>query len=184
MMVIFPHQARGEDLRQGQQTGRTLNKMAHNLSLRPASPADAGGFAALESVFPPEDRMSRATFRRLLAGNSCGYVVEGAPGGALLAAAVFLFRRRARVARLYSLAVAETARGQGLARQLIAAGEAGATARGCDRMRLEVRASNAPAIHLYEALGFDVIARKSGYYPDHEDALLMQRRLTASSVVT
>ena len=39
---------------------------------------------------------------------------------------------------------------------------------------LEVRESNAPAIGLYEKLGFQVVGRRKNYYRElHEDALLM-----------
>lgn len=39
---------------------------------------------------------------------------------------------------------------------------------------LEVRASNAPAIALYEAFGFRPVALRRGYYPDNgEDAMVM-----------
>ena len=39
---------------------------------------------------------------------------------------------------------------------------------------LEVRAGNAPAIQLYEKLGYQTTARRRNYYPDtHEDAIVM-----------
>ena len=38
---------------------------------------------------------------------------------------------------------------------------------------LEVRLSNAPAIALYERFGFSACGRRSAYYPDGEDALIM-----------
>ncbi len=38
---------------------------------------------------------------------------------------------------------------------------------------LEVRASNLPAIALYQALGFQQVAIRQGYYENGEDALLM-----------
>lgn len=39
---------------------------------------------------------------------------------------------------------------------------------------LEVRASNDPAIRLYEGLGFEQAARRRAYYPDNqEDAIVM-----------
>ena len=41
-------------------------------------------------------------------------------------------------------------------------------------LTLEVRESNAPAIALYEKLGFQVVGRRKNYYADlHEDAILM-----------
>ena len=43
-------------------------------------------------------------------------------------------------------------------------------------LTLEVRASNAPAIALYEKLGFEQVGRRKNYYADlHEDALLLTR---------
>ena len=42
---------------------------------------------------------------------------------------------------------------------------------------LEVRASNAAAIALYEQLGFQHVGRRRGYYPDGEDACLMNLTL-------
>jgi ribosomal-protein-alanine N-acetyltransferase len=38
---------------------------------------------------------------------------------------------------------------------------------------LEVRVSNTPAIALYERFGFSADGRRSAYYPDGEDALIM-----------
>lgn len=49
--------------------------------------------------------------------------------------------------------------------------------RGVEDFTLEVRVSNAAAIHLYEKFGFTVAGKRTGYYPDTgEDALLMWRR--------
>jgi [ribosomal protein S18]-alanine N-acetyltransferase len=43
------------------------------------------------------------------------------------------------------------------------------------RATLEVRASNAIAIHLYEKHGFQTIGRRKKYYPDDEDGAIMWR---------
>ena len=41
-------------------------------------------------------------------------------------------------------------------------------------LTLEVRASNAPAIALYEKMGFETVGRRKNYYADlHEAAILM-----------
>ena len=72
-----------------------------------------------------------------------------------------------------SLVVAEDSRRQGVAEEILGAflrfGEAHLAF-----LTLEVRASNAPAIALYEKMGFETVGRRKNYYADlHEDAILM-----------
>ena len=43
---------------------------------------------------------------------------------------------------------------------------------GVKQINLEVRKSNAPAIHLYEKFGFKKISERKKYYADGEDALI------------
>lgn len=56
-----------------------------------------------------------------------------------------------------------------------------ARTQGAQRLFLEVRPSNAAAIALYHATGFNEIGRRPRYYPDHdgrrEDALVMAMEL-------
>ena len=56
-------------------------------------------------------------------------------------------------------------------------------ARGCgaERITLEVRASNDAAIALYARAGFVTLGRRSGYYPDGEDALVCTLELARPS---
>jgi len=150
------------------------------LTIRPATAADIDALVALEAGFPEEDRFDRRTWRRLLSGHA-SVLVCAAPEGGLLAAAVMLYRKGAAVARLYSITVAPAARGQGLARALMAACEADATDRGARAVRLEVRVTNSSAIRLYEAGGYRVIATLESYYPDGEAALRMEKSLEAPS---
>ncbi|MFN4023933.1 MAG: GNAT family N-acetyltransferase [Hyphomonas sp.] len=147
--------------------------------IRPATVADIDALVALEAGFAEEDRFDRRTWRRLLSGNAAVLVSESERDG-LLAAAVMLYRRGGRTGRLYSLTVVPEARGKGLARQLLAACEADATARGTSAVRLEVRASNSSAIRLYEAGGYRVIATSESYYPDGEAALRMEKSLNSA----
>ncbi|MET3711572.1 ribosomal protein S18 acetylase RimI-like enzyme [Sphingomonas trueperi] len=57
---------------------------------------------------------------------------------------------------VYYLAVAESARGQGHGRALMAAAEAWLRARGCPKLQLMVREGNDAAIGFYRALGLEV----------------------------
>jgi len=81
------------------------------------------------------------------------------------------------LARLYSIAVAGRARGQGIAQQLITALEAAAEEEDRFFMRLEVAKENQAAIRLYEKFGYSVFDELEDYYEDHSDALRMQKRI-------
>ena len=79
-------------------------------------------------------------------------------------------------AELQNIAVSPEAKRQGIGRlllsQLITQCEAG----GIEAIHLEVRASNYPAIALYQALGFEAVGCRRAYYTNpQEDALLMTR---------
>lgn len=77
-------------------------------------------------------------------------------------------------AHLANVAVREPFRNQGVARALIRAGLDACAEGGAAVSLLEVRAGNAPALHLYRSLGFVQVGERKGYYQDnHEDALLM-----------
>lgn len=81
-------------------------------------------------------------------------------------------------AELMLLGVAPSLRRRGHASALWRAVEGALAERGVLRVLLEVRASNDPAIALYEAQGFAEIARRRGYYKDTgEDALVMERKI-------
>lgn len=75
---------------------------------------------------------------------------------------------------LESIAVAPDARRQGVADALLSAVTGFAQERGLASLTLEVRASNAPAIALYEKHGFVPVGRRKNYYSrPKEDAILM-----------
>ena len=63
--------------------------------------------------------------------------------------------------------------GQAMLRELIARGEAA----GVEAFTLEVRVSNAAAIHIYEKEGFRSVGIRPGFYEKpREDAMIMWRR--------
>jgi ribosomal protein S18 acetylase RimI-like enzyme len=145
--------------------------------LRSAELADLDALLSLEQTFPG-DRLGRASFRHLLSrGNADVILAEG--GGRVLGDAVVLYRRGFHSARLYSLAVAEAARGRGVGRMLLSEAEERARARGCVSLRLEVREDNAAALRLYERAGFEVVGRTAEYYEDGSAALRLRKRLVA-----
>ncbi len=81
-------------------------------------------------------------------------------------------------ATIENLAVSPSARRQGTARALLGEALAWALQNRAFRVDLEVRASNLPALRLYERCGFKVIGRRKSYYRQPvEDAVLMRSNL-------
>jgi ribosomal-protein-alanine N-acetyltransferase len=80
---------------------------------------------------------------------------------------------------LANIAVTPGRRGQGLGTRLLRHVMDVARQRGVEKLFLEVRASNAPALAMYAAFGFDQVGRRRAYY-DHpkEDALVMRATLS------
>lgn len=75
-----------------------------------------------------------------------------------------------------NVAVAKQCRNQGIGRMLIAELIHRTEEVGVSRLFLEVRASNQPAIHLYQKMGFEQNGKRKNYYESPvEDALLMMR---------
>ncbi|HBK91413.1 MAG TPA: GNAT family N-acetyltransferase [Parvularcula sp.] len=149
---------------------------ANRVAVRAARSGDLTAIEAIESRSFSADRFSRTTLKRLIAGRTASVVVAVASAAAAGYAAI-LFRKGSTVARLYSIAVDPAARGQGVATALIKAAIRIARRRGADRLRLEVRASNALALSLYDRSGFTFLGRSPGYYQDGEDAIRLERRL-------
>ena len=77
---------------------------------------------------------------------------------------------------MMNIAVHPDFRRQGVARALILALTEELKKRGSHCLTLEVRASNAPAIALYEKLGFSQAGLRKNYYRDpKEDALILRK---------
>jgi [ribosomal protein S18]-alanine N-acetyltransferase len=81
------------------------------------------------------------------------------------------------VADVQRIGIAVEWQGRGLGGRLLEELEARAFAGGCRRVLLEVAALNASALALYRRHGFVEIARRSGYYRDGDDAIVMARDL-------
>jgi ribosomal-protein-alanine N-acetyltransferase len=68
-------------------------------------------------------------------------------------------------------------RRKGLGRRLMDVAEEHATEMAGETLTLEVRPTNAPAIALYETLGYRRLGIRPGYYSDGSDALVMTKRV-------
>ena len=82
---------------------------------------------------------------------------------------------------------AGTPRSRGLGRELLRALVRLAGDRGAQRVFLEVRPSNTPALALYHSEGFNEIGRRPRYYPaaqGREDALVMAIELVDDDIQT
>ena len=79
---------------------------------------------------------------------------------------------------MMNVAVHPDHRRKGIGEKLIVALMNELKARECVSLALEVRASNAPAIALYEKLGFGRIGLRKNYYRNpKEDALILRKEL-------
>ena len=88
-------------------------------------------------------------------------------------------------ADITNVAVMETERGTGVARAMLTELLEQGKMRGIAHFTLEVRVSNAGAIHLYEGLGFaSAGVRKNFYDCPKEDAMIMWRHETLDGIPT
>ena len=148
------------------------------VEIRNAEDADLDGLGALEARSFASDRLARRSLWRLLCRPSASLRVAAAKaGGTVHGYSLVLFRKGSSVARLYSIAVDDERRGEGLGRRLLADAEGVAARRQQRVLRLEVREDNLPAIRLYERRGYRLIGRYARYYADKADALRYEKPL-------
>jgi ribosomal-protein-alanine acetyltransferase len=151
-----------------------------DLKLRQATNADLNALLQLEHRCFTEDRLSRRSFRRFLDMPQDRLIVAESKNdgvGELLGYCLVLMSAATRMARIYSIAVLPTARGQGIGEQLVKTAEREAAEADRILMRLEVREDNIDAIALYKRLGYRQFGTYRDYYEDHGTALRFERRI-------
>lgn len=148
-----------------------------DIEIRPATLADLTALVDLEVAAFASDRISRRQFRYLLGGAANAVTLVAVQDDVLRGYVLLLFNRGHSMARLYSIAVADDARGQGCARHLVTAAEAAAREQECAWLRLEIRADNTASIALFRALGYVQFGAYDDYYEDHADALRFEKSL-------
>jgi ribosomal-protein-alanine N-acetyltransferase len=143
--------------------------------IRRMAAADIDAVLALEEKTPEAPHWKRLEYERCMGSDSESVVraafVADADGEVV---GFSVGKLVAGVCELESMAVDCEVRGQGIGAALVTAVTDLARTSGGDRIELEVRASNARAIRLYERAGLYREGLRTGYYhsPD-EDAVLM-----------
>ncbi len=150
--------------------------MHSNFEIREVNRSDLASLVALEQSSFSSDRLSERRFKHWIKAKNRVFVVATNEQGLLGYALVFL-HKGTRLARLYSIAVAQAARGLGVGKALLLNAEDLAVDAHRLYMRLEVAVNNRDAISLYEKLGYTVFDTIEDYYEDHRDALRMQKTI-------
>lgn len=148
--------------------------------LRRAGEDDLDAIMAIEKATFKSDAWSAESMRTELLSPHTYYLVAVRVDdpGAVDGYAGLLAPVGAGDADIQTIAVAESARRRGLGRTLMRHLMTEAHQRGAARLFLDVRADNPGAQTLYEALGFEPIAVRPGYYqPDNVDAVVMRHTL-------
>jgi len=146
------------------------------IEIRQALLDDLDAIVKLECECFADDRVSRRALRNFLRAPHrpiIAAVIDGDLGGYALIA----LRKRASIARIYSIAVAERFARRGIGLALLRAAEKYALLNHRGSLRLEVRYDNAPAIALYEKFGFRQFGRHVDYYADGATALRYEKIL-------
>ena len=144
-----------------------------NIIVRELQESDVEPLAAIEeaSFSMP---WSAQDFRDLLSRDYCLYVVAEVDGEVAGCAGL---TNSFGEGSIDNVVVAERFRGCGVAQKMLAELLAQGEAKGIEAFTLEVRVSNAPAIHLYEKFGFVSEGIRPKFYErPTEDASIMWRR--------
>ena len=142
------------------------------MDFRRSIPADATGIAALEEeIF--SDAWSYRDIQDLICteGGMCFTAVED---GKVIA--YVIGRLIVPEGEIYRVAVAPHKRQRGIGYRLLDYAVKTSKGQGLERLFLEVRSKNIPAIRLYTAYGFKEIGTRKNYYKDpQDDAIVMLR---------
>ncbi|HSM96513.1 MAG TPA: ribosomal protein S18-alanine N-acetyltransferase [Rhizomicrobium sp.] len=142
------------------------------MTIRPATPRDLSGLADLHArAFARA--WDEAAMKSLLDGRGVFALVadEDDLSGFILA------RVAADETEILSVAVSPDMRQRGLASRLLEQACHRAATEGAARIFLEVAAANLPARNLYGKYGFREVGRRTAYYEDGEDALVLSAAL-------
>jgi ribosomal protein S18 acetylase RimI-like enzyme len=146
--------------------GEVVIRPARREDLEPVSSLERGCFSAYN--------LSKRQLQYLQQRQTSVFLVAERDG-AVVGEGIALLRHHKQTlsGRAYSLAVDPACRGQGIGEKLMREMVEELRRRGVRRCYLEVESTNAPAVHLYERLGFRGIGTLPDYYGDGRDGLHM-----------
>jgi ribosomal-protein-alanine N-acetyltransferase len=150
------------------------------MTVRRARPDDVPAIAELERLNLERDAWSENLVQQGVEGTvpTIHYWVAEVDGDVVGHAVASIL---ADIAELQRISVLGDHRRQGHAAALLEAVVAEATAQGADRVLLEVREGNHPALAFYARHGFTEIDRRRGYYADATTAIILLRPLTGDA---
>ena len=154
-----------------------VERIAMPSGLRPMCEGDLDAVMAIEQVAYPYP-WTRGIFRDCLRADYPAWVLDD--GQRIIGYGVLSVA--ADEAHVLNVCVRSGMHGQGLGRRMLRSLMQIARARKVQRLFLEVRPSNSPAIALYDSEGFNEIGRRPRYYPakqGREDAIVMAMELFA-----
>lgn len=146
--------------------------------IRLANTGDVAALLDIEQASFKGNRISRRSFQHLL-GRANALTLVDQQNGALRGYVMLLFRAGLPLARIYSIATDPEFVGQGVAAALLRHAEQAALARGCSRLRLEIRHDNAASLRLFQHRGYRIFGHYAGYYEDGMAAYRLQKDAAA-----
>lgn len=146
------------------------------MSIRPAILSDIDQLTGIEKRCFQTDLISRRQWRYLLTRSHADILLDEDDTG-VTGYVMVLYNRATSVARLYSIAIEQRARGTGVGRQLVVAAENAARDQGRFYIRLEIRQDNAASLRLFERMGYQRFGELEDYYEDHMLALRFEKSL-------
>jgi ribosomal protein S18 acetylase RimI-like enzyme len=141
--------------------------------IRKATLEDLESVLKLEQTFGAEAFTKRSLRHFIENGSTLIIEVKDSIAGY----AIVTKRKGSKVARLYSITIAEELRGRGYSKQLLSAAEDLARQWGLAEMRLEVAESNEVAKGLYNRARYHTFDRINDYYASGEACLRLKTDL-------
>lgn len=137
---------------------------------RPARPSDADAIARIERSWPSAAGWTREQLAAEAERPEAVFGVREADGAV---AAYVVARVEAGELRVYAVGVAPELARQGHAKRALAWALDEGRKAGCAKAFLEVAAANEAALALYRGAGFKIVGRRTKFYNDGSDALLL-----------